>query len=148
MTISPIKTLTLTLSFISSFFISSLLYAQQKSNNEAIDVNISLDNSLLEQAAPNDTLFVYARAVNGPRMPLAIIKHTVSDLPLKTRLTPDMAMMPQMSLNKFNNVEIVARISKSGNAMTQPGDLYGQSEPINWRQSTESLPVAINKIYQ
>lgn len=90
---------------------------------------VSLSPSLAAQVRPGDTVFVFARAVQGPRMPLAILRRTVADLPFDFRLDDSMAMSPQMKLSAFDRVVVGARISRSGNAMPQPGDLRGESPP-------------------
>ena len=90
---------------------------------------VSLAPALAARAAPTDTVFIFARAAEGPRMPLAILKRTVADLPISFALDDSMAMSPQMKLSNFPLVVVGARISKSGNAMPQPGDLQGQAAP-------------------
>ena len=90
---------------------------------------VSLAPALAARAAPTDTVFIFARAAEGPRMPLAILKRTVADLPITFTLDDSMAMSPQMKLSNFPLVVVGARISKSGNAMPQPGDLQGQAAP-------------------
>ena len=91
---------------------------------------VSLAPSLAARAAPTDTVFIFARAADGPRMPLAILKRTVADLPISFTLDDSMAMSPQMKLSNFPFVVVGARISKSGNAMPQAGDLQGQVPPV------------------
>ncbi len=91
----------------------------------SIAVEVSLSPELQQAASPTDTVFVYAQALSGPQMPLAIVRKQVSELPLSVSLTDAMAMMPTMKLSNFEQVKLLARISKSGNAMKQPGDLIG-----------------------
>jgi cytochrome c-type biogenesis protein CcmH len=91
----------------------------------SIDVEVSLAPELQKSAGASDTVFVYAQALSGPQMPLAIVRKQVSELPLTVSLTDAMAMMPTMKLSNFKQVKLLARISKSGNAMKQPGDLIG-----------------------
>jgi cytochrome c-type biogenesis protein CcmH len=90
---------------------------------------VSLAPALAARAAPTDTVFIFARAADGPRMPLAILKRTVADLPISFTLDDSMAMSPQMKLSSFPLVVVGARVSKSGNAMPQAGDLQGQAPP-------------------
>ena len=96
----------------------------------AIDVQVSLAPELQKSASPGDTVFIYAQALSGPKMPLAIVRKQVSDLPLTVSLNDTMAMMPNMKLSNFANVKLLARISKSGNAISQPGDLIGAIEQV------------------
>ena len=96
----------------------------------AVEVQVSLAPELLKATSPGDTLFVYAQALSGPKMPLAIVRKQVSDLPLSVSLNDTMAMMPTMKLSNFSQVKLLARISKSGNAMSQPGDLIGSIDQV------------------
>jgi cytochrome c-type biogenesis protein CcmH len=97
---------------------------------EHISGTVTLSDALKSKVDPNDTLFVLARAAQGPKMPLAILRKQVKDLPLSFNLDDSMAMSPQMKMSNFDKVIVVARISKSGNAMPQPGDLLGMSKPL------------------
>ncbi|MGD8619876.1 MAG: c-type cytochrome biogenesis protein CcmI [Gammaproteobacteria bacterium] len=95
-----------------------------------IQVSVSLDPQLAAQVKPDDTVFVFARAAQGPRMPLAIVRKQVRDLPLSVSLDDSLAMSPAMVLSKFSEVSVGARISRSGNAMPQSGDLQGSKSPV------------------
>jgi cytochrome c-type biogenesis protein CcmH len=97
---------------------------------KSIEVQVSLAPELQQQANPGDTVFIYAQALSGPKMPLAIVKKQVSELPLTVSLTDAMAMSPTMKLSSFDQVKLLARISKSGDAMPQPGDLIGSIEQV------------------
>jgi len=96
----------------------------------SIDVQVSLAPELQKSANPGDTVFIYAQALSGPKMPLAIVRKQVSELPLTVNLTDAMAIMPTMKLSNFEQVKLLARISKSGDAMQQPGDLIGIIEQV------------------
>jgi cytochrome c-type biogenesis protein CcmH len=91
---------------------------------------VRLAPELAGKVAPGDTVFIFARAAEGPRMPLAILRKRGSDLPVRFTLDDSMAMAPQMKLSAFPNVVIGARISKSADASPQPGDLQGLSGPV------------------
>lgn len=106
---------------------------------------VRLDESLMLDAAVGDTLFVYARAATGPRMPLAIVRKTVKDLPLQFTLDDSMAMNPAMKLSNFQQVVVGARISKSGNAIPQPGDLQVVSQPMGVND-IKDLELVINEV--
>lgn len=95
-----------------------------------IDVEVSLSPELQAATRPEHTVFIYAQALSGPQMPLAIVRKQVSDLPLTVNLNDSMAMMPAMKLSRFEQVKLIARISKSGKATQEPGDLIGVIEPV------------------
>ena len=97
----------------------------------AIKVSVSLGAEMASRIAPGDTLFVYARALQGPRMPLAIVRVTAADLPFETELNDAQAMMPAMRLSNFSQVVVGARISKSGQAIAQEGDVFGEVSPVD-----------------
>jgi len=80
--------------------------------------------------APTDTLFVFARAAEGPRMPVAILKVQAKDLPLRFTLDDRSAMTADAKLSDQKRVIVGARVSKTGSATPQPGDLQGYSEPV------------------
>ncbi|MGZ8253807.1 MAG: c-type cytochrome biogenesis protein CcmI/CycH, partial [Burkholderiaceae bacterium] len=79
---------------------------------------------------PDDLVFIFARAAEGPPMPLAVKRARVRDLPLEFALDDSMAMSPGMTLSAHARVVIGARISKSGTPTPQPGDLQGLSAPV------------------
>lgn len=97
----------------------------------SIPVRVSLAPALQDRVEGDETLFIYARALNGPPMPLAIVRKQVGDLPLTVTLDDSQAMSPAMSLSKFDQVEIQARVSRTGQAMTASGDLRGSQSPIS-----------------
>ena len=109
---------------------------------ERISGTVTLSAALKGKTSPTDTLFVLARAAQGPKMPLAIMRKQVRDLPLEFSLDDGMAMMPQMKLSNFDEVVIVARISKSGNAMPESGDLQGTSKPL--KPGRDGLKISID----
>jgi cytochrome c-type biogenesis protein CcmH len=91
---------------------------------------VMLSPELANRVAPTDTLFVYARAVVGSRMPLAIVRAQVRDLPYRFTLDDSLAMAPGMHLSTHKQVVIGARISKSGSAAPQAGDLQEVTDPV------------------
>lgn len=98
--------------------------------NATLAGQVQIAAALKAKAAPEDTLFVFARAVDGPRAPLAILRRQVKDLPLNFTLDDSMAMNPSLRLSTATQVIVGARISKSGNAIAQPGDLQGFSKAV------------------
>jgi cytochrome c-type biogenesis protein CcmH len=113
--------------------------------DKAIKVTVRLDQALSEKASPQDTVFVFARATNGPRMPLAIVRKQVSDLPVTVTLNDSLAMSPAMVLSNFDQVTVGARVSKSGNAMPQSGDLEGAVSGVQV-QPDASVEVVIDGV--
>ena len=91
---------------------------------------VSIAPALVAKAAPTDTVFIFARAADGPKMPLAILRKQVKDLPAAFTLDDSMAMAPNFALSKFQSVVVGARVSKSGNATPQAGDLEGFSPAV------------------
>jgi cytochrome c-type biogenesis protein CcmH len=79
---------------------------------------------------PEDTVFVYARAADGPPMPLAVLRRKARELPLEFALDDSMAMAPGAELSAFPRIVVTARVSRSGQAKPQPGDLQGASAPV------------------
>lgn len=105
--------------------------AASAGDGASISGKVSISGDLAEKANPEDTVFIFARAASGPRMPLAIVRAQVKDLPLEFELNDAMAMNPNMRLSSFEQVVVGARVSKTGNAMPQPGDMQGLSGTIN-----------------
>jgi cytochrome c-type biogenesis protein CcmH len=95
-----------------------------------IQGTVTLAAALIREAKPEDTVFIFARAAEGPRMPLAILRRQVKDLPINFTLDDSMAMSPAANLSKAGRVTVGARISRSGNAIPEKGDLAGQSAPV------------------
>ena len=104
---------------------------------------VSLAPELAGRAAPGDTVFIFARAADGPRAPLAVLRAKAGELPLKFALDDSQAMSPELRLSKFAKIRIEARVSKSGNAAPQPGDLQGASEVVS--VGARDLRVVIDK---
>ena len=103
---------------------------QKPTASAGVRGTVSLAPKLKEKAAPEDTVFVFARAAEGPPMPLAVARVRVRDLPYRFVLDDSMAMSPAMKLSAFPKVVVAARVSKSGTATAQPGDLQGASAPV------------------
>lgn len=91
---------------------------------------VSIDPSLMSQVSPTDTVFIYAKASQGPRMPLAVLRFTAKDLPRNFELNDRQAMSPELALSQFKEFTVIARISKSANPIPQSGDLYGQIDSV------------------
>lgn len=98
--------------------------ATTNSETASLSITVTLADNVKADAAPTDSVFIFARASNGPPMPLAVSRHTVSELPITVVLDDSMAMIPAMTLSTFPSVTVGARVSKSGNAIAQPGDWF------------------------
>ena len=108
----------------------------------AISGTVSIAPSLAGKGSATDTLFVFARETNGPPMPVAIMRATKKDLPFTFRLDDSNSMMPSRTLSDVAMVVIVARLSKSGQAMPQSGDLEGMSQPV--KPGTDGVTIVID----
>jgi len=91
---------------------------------------VELAPELKAKAGPDDVVFIFARAAQGPRMPLAVVRARVADLPVDFTLDDSMAMSPELKLSSAGELRIEARVSKRGDATAQPGDLAGEAGPV------------------
>jgi cytochrome c-type biogenesis protein CcmH len=107
----------------------------------AIAGTVALAPALQGKVAPTDTVYIFARAAEGPRMPLAILRKQVRDLPVSFRLDDSMAMTPNLALSNFADIVVGARVSKSGNATPQSGDLEGVSAMVKVGASGVSIVI-------
>ena len=118
--------------------------AMPTSAGAGIQGKVSLAPALAGKVQPDDTVFIFARASEGPRMPLAILRRKASELPITFTLDDSTAMSQEMRLSKFPLVVVGARVSRSGNAMPQSGDLLGQSAAV--RAGDGALSLVIDNI--
>ncbi len=114
------------------------------SGGQQISGRVRLAPALAGKVAPGDTLFIFARAQQGPRMPLAILNLKASALPAHFTLDDSNAMAAGMNLSSFPSVMVVARISKSGNATAQSGDLEGSVGPV--KPGTQNIQITIDRV--
>ena len=110
----------------------------------AITGTVSLSPALAKQVAPSDTVYIFARAANGPRMPIAVLRHRAGELPLKFTLDDAASLSPQVTLSSAGALVVGARISRSGNAIAQPGDLLGQSGQV--QSGAVNLTIVIDQV--
>jgi len=111
-----------------------------------LNLSVSLSDSIRQLAAPGDSVFVYAKAMDGPPMPLAVKRLTVRDLPAEISLSNDDAMIPNMNLSSFARVIVGARVSKSGNPVAQPGDLFVEYEGIDSNNFPTKIDLSIDQV--
>jgi cytochrome c-type biogenesis protein CcmH len=93
----------------------------------AVSGEVVIAPALASKVGPQDTLFIIARAEDGTRMPVAVLRRSANELPFKFTLDDSMAMVPQRTISKAQSLVLVARISKTGQATVQPGDLVSEN---------------------
>jgi cytochrome c-type biogenesis protein CcmH len=113
-------------------------------NVSAIRGRVSLDPKLRDRVAAGDTLFIFARAANGPRMPLAVVRATAGELPRAFTLDDSMAMTPAAKISGAGEIVVEARISKSGSATPTAGDLRGASAAV--KPGSGDVSVVIDQV--
>ena len=109
-------------------------------------VELSIQPKLLEGLDPDLWVYVFAKAVNGPRQHLAANRFRVSDLPLRVTLDDSMAMSPNLKVSSFAQVEVVARVSKSGEPIASKNDLQGSITLTRKGSSQTGIPLLIDTI--
>jgi cytochrome c-type biogenesis protein CcmH len=105
---------------------------------------VTVAPEIASKIASTDTLFVFARSEGGSRAPLAVLRGSAKELPLRFALDDTMAMSPQWNLSRASDVRIEARVSKSGNAAPQPGDVVGTSAVV--KPGARDVRIVIDKV--
>ena len=123
--------------------VSSPVYAQ---GAPSIEVTIDISPELRSKAGANQVVFIFAKAVKGPRAPLAVVKLKVKDLPTTVILDDSKSMAPMFRLSRFKNVRVSARVSQSGRPMKGSGDLEGVTPVLHLVPGKQSVAVTINHI--
>lgn len=100
-------------------------------NAAVVQGTVSLDPSLTHGVSATDTVFILARAVYGPRMPLAVLQKPAVELPISYRLDDSLAISPDLKLSDYRDVIVSARISASGDARASAGNLEGYSGVVH-----------------
>ncbi len=121
--------------------------ANEETSNARIQGSVSLADDMTSKVSDSDTVFVFARAASGSRMPLAIIRKQVKDMPFDFTLDDSLAMNPSLKLSSVPEVIVSARISKTGDAMPQAGDLQGVSSILSVT-TTDPIALVIDTIIQ
>jgi cytochrome c-type biogenesis protein CcmH len=111
-----------------------------------VTLRIDINDELRAQASAETAVFVYARAMQGPPMPLAVKRLQLQDLPLTLSLSDDDAMMPSMKLSSFDQIVVGARVSFSGNPVSQSGDFYTEMESVDSANPPEQIDLTIDRI--
>ena len=105
---------------------------------------VSIAPALLARVRPGDTLFIFARAAQGPRMPLAILRLPAGNWPASFQLDDSLAMSPELKLSGFEQVVVQARVSRSGQALPQSGDLIGQTTAL--KPGTRGIELRLDQV--
>lgn len=113
------------------------------SQSRSLTVKVSLSDKVA--SSPGDTVFIYARAWQGARVPLAIQRFTVANLPAEITLDESMAMAPNMTINSVPKLEVVARISKTGEPVPQSGDWQGSYGPVVLAELNGPLTLSVDQ---
>ena len=108
----------------------------------SVSGTLDIAPALRARMGPDDSVFIFARAVNGPRFPLAVLRKQVRDLPLRFTLDDTMGMVPDVKLSGFAQVVVGARVSKSGSATPQAGDFEGIAAAV--RPGAQDIKIVIN----
>jgi cytochrome c-type biogenesis protein CcmH len=111
---------------------------------KSVSGRVELAPAVKDKAAADDTVFIFARAVDGPRMPLAARRARVADLPLEFTLDDSQALMPEATLSSAQQVRVEVRVSKSGKATPGKGDLTGKSAAV--KPGAKGLRIIIDQI--
>jgi cytochrome c-type biogenesis protein CcmH/NrfG len=119
--------------------------AQDAAGPAQISGEVDIDPTLRSKALPSSTLFVFAKAADSPGPPLAVVRTSVAQWPVKFLLNDSQAMMPQRKLSDFQRVIVEARISQSGQPMGQRGDLQGSSGALD-PKSDKPIRVVIRDV--
>lgn len=113
-----------------------------------VQVAISIAQELMDRLDGNETMFIFARAENGPQLPVAVAKIKVGDLTGPVLLDDSMAMQPQFALSNYDAITITARISFTENAIAVPGDLEGQSSVVERPFPSEPVMLSIDTVVE
>ncbi len=120
--------------------------AADAANQRQLSVSVDITPELRAQVSPDTAVFVYARAQQGPPMPLAVKRLTLAELPVALTLGDEDAMMPAMKLSGFDEVVVGARVSMSGNPVAQEGDFYTELESVDSSAPPAQLDLLIDRV--
>lgn len=120
--------------------------AVKKGSVATVSGRVSLGSQVAKIAAPADTVFIVARAAAGPRTPLAVVRLQAKDLPATFSLDDSQAMAPDLKLSGFTDLVLTVRVSKSGNAIAQAGDL--EAIPMSVKLGAKDVALVIDRVRQ
>jgi len=113
----------------------------------SLQVKVDVNNDVRSRFSAGDTVFIYAKAAAGPKMPLAAQRLTLAQLPTTVTLDDSMAMMEGMNMSAFGNVVVSARVSTTGSAIAKAGDYIGQFNVEDVTQA-EMVEIQIDTLVQ
>ncbi|MCP1317459.1 c-type cytochrome biogenesis protein CcmI [Halomonas sp. 707B3] len=124
--------------------------APAAAQGQGVRVNVSLDEALVDNVSDDATVFISARDIEGELPPLAVIRTQVSELPMTVVLDDTAAMSPQAQISQVREARLVVRVSESGQATPQPGDLFGDLESVSVGAISEddAANVVINRVFE
>ncbi|RUR33261.1 c-type cytochrome biogenesis protein CcmI [Vreelandella andesensis] len=124
--------------------------AVEAAQRQGVRVNVSLDKALLDNVSGDASVFITARDIEGELPPLAVIRAQVSELPMTVVLDDTAAMSPQAQISQVREARLVVRVSQSGQATPQPGDLFGDLESVNVGpiSEDETANVVIDRVFE
>lgn len=114
------------------------------SGAQVVTGTVSVDADMAGRITGSEALYIFARAEGGPRIPLAVVRATAKELPRAFRLDDSMSMSPGMTLSSTPEIRIEARVSRSGNAQAQSGDLVGTSDVV--KPGARDVKIVINRV--
>jgi cytochrome c-type biogenesis protein CcmH len=117
---------------------------------QGVRVHVSMDEALVDNVSDDATVFITARDIDGELPPLAVIRAQVADLPMTVVLDDTAAMSPQAQISQVREARLVVRVSESGQATPQPGDLFGDLESVSVGAISEddAANVVINRVFE
>jgi len=124
----------------------SLLKEVVTAEQSTLNLRIDISADLRAQASPETAVFVYAKAMQGPPMPLAVKRLQLKDLPVTLSLSDADAMMPSMKLSSFDEVLVGARVSMSGDPVAKDGDFYTEQDSVNIANPPERISLVIDRV--
>ena len=113
-----------------------------------IHVRVGIDRGLAGKFAPGDALYVFARALNGPPMPLAVVRRTAAELPLTLDLDDSQSMMPSRPLSSVPEIVVSARISRHGGPDPRPGDVEAVAVPVRQNGAAQNVDLQLQSVRQ
>ncbi|MFO1391426.1 MAG: c-type cytochrome biogenesis protein CcmI [Agitococcus sp.] len=114
--------------------------------NTGIKVTVKLAKELQTKLQGGEVLFVFAKALNGPPMPLAVVRQNVDRFPIEVLLNDSQSMTPELKLSKFESVIVSARISKTGTPQGESGDLEAVAVPVTQQGKLQQVDLLINQV--